>query len=136
MHESGGYTVRHGSVQNADQFIDKNPTENHKFLEMRARLVEAKQSNPSMRIAAGSTIFGTAKEEVKVNDTRRTGLSGPRVKFMKIDRYRELYGEPKPEDIKSVSFGGSKMEGVDIIDQKDSGFMNLNLNLKVKSETD
>lgn len=98
-----------------DKKLDSEPTENHKFLSERGVLVAYKQENPGARITKNPL----AKEEVVIHEKKQTGLRGPKVKFVELAVYEEIYGAPAPEKVKTLMIDGTQTLGVDVIEEKD-----------------
>ena len=112
--------VKYGSIQAADKALDSQPGDSHKFLEQRAVLVEALNENPGLRMTATTNIFGNPEEYVTVEDQARTGLKGPKTRFMELSKYTKKFGAPLPEKVKTNVYNGVSVQGVDIILSEDT----------------
>lgn len=117
--ESGGWTIKYHSMNKLDRALDKDIAESHRFLEQRAILLEAKKQNPMLRMTSSTNLFGQASESVTTHQTRRMGLKAPKKRFMLLAKYESRYGKPAPELIKSQTFDGVTMEGVDVVLSED-----------------
>ena len=111
--------AKYGTILNLDKELDKQVNESHRFLEDRERLLEHKRASPSSRITAACNPLAPAREEIKVAEVSRTGLKGPKVHFMRLDKYEKIHGKVAAEKVKSmvVREGGREVtvQGVDVI---------------------
>ena len=55
-----------------------------------------------------------------MRETKRTGLKGPKVHFVRYDIYVKRWGEPDPSKVRWNVIDGEDVKGVDTIFEEDS----------------
>jgi len=97
-----------------DKALDNDPEKSHEFLRGSERLLKAKQANPSLRLT--NTFF---RETILMAEEEKCGLKAPKRAFLELAQYEKRFGEAPPDKIKTITFRGKKMRGVDVIEEED-----------------
>ena len=99
-------------MASVDKKLDSEPTLNHRFLKQREALLNKKIETPGLRMSKG------LKEHLTMQEETVSGLRGPKAKFMELSVYEEKFGPAPPEKIKTITYKGASIRGVDVIDDK------------------
>eukprot|EP00435_Cladocopium_sp_Y103_P063797 s158_g25.t1 len=106
---------KHGSMSSLDKFMDADTTENHAFLKTVERLVKLKESNPKVRLSGAHCL----RETIVVTEEEKVGLRGPKRKFLELSKYEQRFGPAPSGKIKTITWKGQKLRGVDVINEED-----------------
>ena len=98
-----------------DKVMDNEPSENHDFLKTVDRLVKLKAENPKIRLSGPNPL----RETIVVSEEEKVGMRGPKPKFLELSKYEQRFGPAPPGQIKTISFKGQKIRGVDVINEED-----------------
>ena len=98
-----------------DKACDADAGKNHEFLQTAEKPVRLKESNPRLRLTGTNPL----KEHVLMSEEETTGLKAPKKSFLELAQYEKLYGPAPVGKIKSMTFRGVTMRGVDVIREED-----------------
>ena len=96
--------------------MDSDTSENHAFLKSVERLVKLKETNPKLRLSGATPL----KESISVSEEEKVGMRGPKRKFLELSKYEQRFGPAPAGKIKTITFKGQKIKGVDIIREEDA----------------
>ena len=98
-----------------DKALDGDAGKNHGFLQTGEKLIKLKEANPKMRLSGPTPL----RETIVCSEEEMTGLKAPKRSFMELAKYEEKHGPAAPDQIKTITFRGKKMRGVDVIKAED-----------------
>lgn len=98
-----------------DKQLDQDAGKSHEFISKVEALAKMKAENPLLRLSAGSQL----REEIAMTESETMGVRAPKKSFMALDAYKKKWGEPSPDMVKTITFRGQKIQGVDIQKEED-----------------
>lgn len=98
-----------------DKQLDQDAGKSHEFISKVEALAKMKAENPQLRLGAGHSL----REEIAMTEAESMGIRAPKKSFMALDTYRKKWGEPSPEMVKTITFRGQRIQGVDVQKEED-----------------